>query len=170
MNYQKFENFILQLPRSCATKKHSEPFGKLNLEIVKEALSFLNVDLSELKIIHVAGTNGKGSVCTKIAYALAKSGHLVGLFTSPHLISVRERISLLGSFNLDQQTAIPEKEFQRCGERVLSLFAVEKISCSFFDFLTILAFLWFYEKKVNLVVSEVGIGGRYDSTNFYNLS
>lgn len=166
MNYKEFENFILQLPRSCATKKQSETQGKLNFEIVKEALSFLAIDLSELKFVHVAGTNGKGSVCTKIAHAIAKSGYLVGLFTSPHLISVRERISLVGSFNLDQQTPIPEEEFQRCGERVLRFFVAEKISCGFFDFLVILAFLWFFEKKVNLVVCEVGIGGRYDSTNF----
>lgn len=165
LNYSEFENIILNLPRSSVLKKHQTTYARLNFEIVQEALEYLEVDFAKLKVIHVTGTNGKGSVCCKIAHALAKSGYCVGLFTSPHIISLRERIALLQPLSSQAPTYISEPEFVECGKRVLNFFHQTGQPSSFFDFLTIVAILWFYKHRA-IVVCEVGIGGRFDSTNF----
>lgn len=103
--------------------------------------------------IHVAGTNGKGSVCYKIAAALQAEGFKVGLYTSPHLDSFSERIQVNGE--------------QISGEAILRLLPpILKLGeGSFFDYATALAFTYFAEKKVDIAVIETGIGGRLDSTN-----
>lgn len=166
MNILDIEHFILQLPRSFA-KQGRYPQGELNQEIVKKGLQFLGVDLSPIQVIHVAGTNGKGSVCTKIAYALALSGYQVGLFTSPHLLSVRERIATLQSKRAEVLEIISPQMLEKIGEKVRGYFRSAGIPCTFFDFLTLLALYWFYTNQVDFIVCEAGIGGRYDSTNVF---
>ena len=104
--------------------------------------------------IHVAGTNGKGSTCTKIAKALSLSGHRVGLYTSPHISTPRERISV-------QDELISEESFSRIFSEVFSLFP----KCSFFEMLTAIAFIYFKEKGVDVAVLETGLGGTFDPTN-----
>lgn len=108
--------------------------------------------------VHIAGTNGKGSVSLKIAKALQLSGLKVGLFTSPHLISFRERITING--------VQISKERARAG--ILSLFELsEKIdpAACFFELTTFLAFQYFREEAVDVAVIEAGIGGLCDTTN-----
>ncbi len=168
MNYPEFEAFVLNLPRASAIKSPKQTTLKPNYEVVKKALTYLGVDISSLKIIHVAGTNGKGSVGVKIATSLAASGYSTGLFSSPHLLCIRERISILTAEANPHNKQIPAEDFLAFGVRVLSFHEKHTLTCSFFDFLTILAFLWFYEKKVDVIVCETGIGGRFDSTNFFN--
>lgn len=110
----------------------------------------------KFRSVHVAGTNGKGSVSSMLAAALAGSGLRVGLYTSPHLTDFRERIKLIGP---DGWSMIPrETVFRFLTERDLQ-------DLSFFEITTGLAFLWFAEEQVDIAVIEVGLGGRLDSTN-----
>lgn len=104
--------------------------------------------------IHVGGTNGKGSVCLKIAKTLEKQGYKTGLYTSPHLFSVCERIQVNG-------IPIAKKEMQELFFRVKK----EGANLSFFDVVTMIAFLYFQKQKVDYAVIEVGLGGRFDATN-----
>ena len=106
--------------------------------------------------IHVAGTNGKGSVAEKIAAALRAEGFCVGLYTSPHITSVQERIRIDGKW-------IPEEALFQHLTTVFNAGSSETFS--FFDFLTALAFLYFREEQVDWAVIEVGLGGRLDATN-----
>ncbi|MBQ7442561.1 MAG: bifunctional folylpolyglutamate synthase/dihydrofolate synthase [Bacteroidaceae bacterium] len=108
------------------------------------------------RTIHVAGTNGKGSVSSTLAAILQSAGLKVGLYTSPHLIDFRERIRVNGDM-------IPE---QRVVDFVTDERAFfEPLSPSFFELTTALAFLWFTEQEVDVAVVEVGLGGRLDCTN-----
>lgn len=102
--------------------------------------------------IHVGGTNGKGSVATKIAAVLQNQGYKVGLYTSPHIRTYRERIQINGQM-------IPEAVASGLIEEVFDP------NLSFFDVLTSLAFLYFAREKVDYAVIEVGLGGRLDATN-----
>lgn len=107
------------------------------------------------KIIHVAGTNGKGTVCTLLAHALTSAGHKTGLFISPHLTSPTERIQIDGA-------EISSEDFMRAVETVL---AQEKEPLNLFEVLTAAALVYFAEKKAAYVVLETGLGGRKDPTN-----
>ncbi len=107
------------------------------------------------KIIHVAGTNGKGTVCTLLARTLACAGFQTGLFLSPHLVSPAERIQLNG-------TQISEGDFCVAVQTVL---AQEKEPLNFFEMLTAAAFVYFAQKNAQYVVLETGLGGRKDPTN-----
>ncbi|MFA9389282.1 MAG: folylpolyglutamate synthase/dihydrofolate synthase family protein [Prolixibacteraceae bacterium] len=110
------------------------------------------------KTIHVAGTNGKGSVSHMLASILQSAGYKVGLYTSPHLKDYRERIRLNGE--MISQVAV-------CNfiERFRSLNVNEKIEPSFFELSVAMAFDYFSNEKVDVAVIEVGLGGRLDSTN-----
>ncbi len=118
----------------------------------------LNNPHFDFKSIHIAGTNGKGSVATKIAKALSFSGYKTALFTSPHISSYRERITIDGKL-------ISKKDFKTLLKKIFSLQKKLKIYLSFFDITTILAFLYFSKKKVDFAIIETGIGGRIDATN-----
>lgn len=108
--------------------------------------------------IHVAGSNGKGSVTTKIAKALEYSGLKVGLYTSPHISTFRERISINGN-------KISEEEIESYLSRVFSVMDQKNHSASFFEITTLLAFYYFAESAVDIAVIETGLGGRLDATN-----
>lgn len=110
----------------------------------------------QLQAIHVAGTNGKGSTSHLIAAALQASGRKVGLFTSPHLVSLTERIRINGQ-------PIPEEEVAAFVEKHREL--LDELQPSFFETMTVMAFDYFVREKVNIAVVEVGLGGRLDSTN-----
>ncbi|OJU81236.1 MAG: hypothetical protein BGO10_03270 [Chlamydia sp. 32-24] len=114
--------------------------------------------LKDLKIIHVAGTNGKGSVCTKIAKALEYDGYKTGLFTSPHISTFRERIQINGHM-------ISESEVESHLNKLFSLIEENQITATFFEVTFILALLHFAFHKVDYVVLETGLGGRLDATN-----
>ena len=106
--------------------------------------------------IHVAGTNGKGSVATLIAAALREAGLRVGLYTSPHLISFRERIQVNG---------IPISETAVSAWTTYLTPAIEAHQATFFEATTAMAFAHFAAREVDIAVIEVGLGGRLDSTN-----
>ena len=108
--------------------------------------------------IHITGTNGKGSVSLKIATALQATGLRVGLYTSPHISSFRERIQING-------VLISEEFVAAFLPKLFSFIEKESIQPSFFELLTALAFAYFAKEKVDIAVVEVGAGGRLDATN-----
>ncbi len=110
---------------------------------------------SKYKIIHVAGTNGKGTVCTLLAHVLTCAGFQTGLFVSPHLIRPTERIQLNG-------VQISEEDFTTAVQTVL---AQEEEPLNFFEILTAAAFVYFAQKNAQYVVLETGLGGQKDPTN-----
>ena len=114
-----------------------------------------------LSCVHVAGTNGKGSVCSMLAASLAASGRAVGLYTSPHLHDFRERIKIIEG---DRMRMIPREDVWEFLESYDSCLEGR----SFFEITTGLAFWWFARQEVDLAVIEVGLGGRLDSTNIIN--
>lgn len=131
---------------------------KCTLENVKKANATLNFPDKTFKSIHIAGTNGKGSVTTKIAYSLTYSGYKTGLYTSPHISSYRERIAIDGVY-------ISKGESTKILNEIFKLQKDLKIYLSFFEITTLLAFVYFSRKKVDFAVLETGLGGRLDATN-----
>lgn len=109
-----------------------------------------------LKAIHVAGTNGKGSTSHLIAAALQAAGYKVGLFTSPHLVSLTERIRINGQ-------PIPEDEVAAFVTQHKAF--LDELQPSFFETMTAMGFAYFVKEEVDIAVVEVGLGGRLDSTN-----
>ena len=132
---------------------------KPGLENIKKLCDFFGNPQDSLKMIHIGGTNGKGSTSNMLASILQESGYKVGLYTSPHLVDFRERIKINGeSCN---------KEFVHQFIQKLKDLPSE-IQPSFFEFTTIMAFEYFKEHEVDFAVIEVGLGGRLDSTNIIN--
>lgn len=138
---------------------------KSDLDRMHAAYSMLDLDLSSTKKIHVAGTNGKGSVCSYLTHILMKQGLKVGTYTSPYLLVFNERIKLnfenindldlldlmnhIYQFNLDFEKSYGE-------------------SLSFFELMTLMAFRYYEKQKVDVMIIEVGLGGRLDATNILN--
>lgn len=137
---------------------------KFGLDNVRAVLSSLDNPQKKYPSVHVAGTNGKGSVCAMLSQVLMEHDFRPGLFTSPHLITVRERIQIAGEL-------ITEKEFSRHLTRLRGV--VEDLIASktllspptYFEVLSCLAFQHFAEEGVDIAILEVGMGGRFDATN-----
>lgn len=132
--------------------------GSYSLEHIKKFHEAFGRPADDLKIIHVAGTNAKGTVTYKMAKMLELSGHKVGMFLSPHLFSWRERVQINGQL-------ISKED---CGKFVEMVQELEKelgTDLTFFEFFTMLAFFHFKQQKVDAAVMEVGLGGRLDATN-----
>ena len=129
---------------------------KADLKNIIALSETLNNPEKKFKSIHVAGTNGKGSVSHMIASVLQESGYKTGLFTSPHLKDFRERIRINGQM-IDEETITDFIENHKSSFNV--------IEPSFFEWTTALAFKYFEKEKVDIAVIETGLGGRLDSTN-----
>ncbi len=132
---------------------------KLGLDAMHSFMARVGNPERSLKTVHVAGTNGKGSVSMTLMTILSRAGYRVGLYTSPHLSSVRERFRINDSF-------ITEEKFAELSTRIREVLGDDKIT--YFEFTTALAFLWFSEEDLDLVVLETGLGGRLDATNIVN--
>lgn len=129
----------------------------LGLEDIKKLLEELNNPHTKFKSIHVAGTNGKGSVSAMVAAILQKAGHKVGLYTSPHLIRFNERIKINNANISDLKLARLTEKIKPIAEKIKGI--------TYFELTTAAAFLYFAEQKVDYAVIEVGLGGRLDATN-----
>jgi len=127
---------------------------RLGLERVHAACEFFGRPERSFEVIHVAGTNGKGTVCAFVASMVQASGKKVGLYTSPHLVNFSERIRING--NPIEPDALAE---------LLSAVMDARDDLTFFEVATVAAFLAFKEAGVELAVLEVGLGGRLDATN-----
>lgn len=137
--------------RSSGGKKGSLP-------TLKKAAKKLGVLPATYKTVLIAGTNGKGTTAFLLAEIAKKNGLKVGLFTSPHIFDIRERICVNG-------VKISQSDFCKCLEKVLS---AEEKPLKFFELLTLSALVYFKQKKVDFAVLECGIGGLKDSTNIIN--
>ena len=131
---------------------------KLGLENIRKLIRSIPKPIDQLPIIHVAGTNGKGSTCAFIDSILRKHGEKIGLFTSPHLISFCERIRVNGK-------PISEREISKRINDIKTLVNDWNEEPTFFEITTALALEYFVDEKVDAAVLEVGLGGRLDSTN-----
>lgn len=130
-------------------------FGsKPGLERITALLHALDNPQDSLKFIHVAGTNGKGSVCTMLSNIYMKAGLKTGLYTSPFVVDFRERIQINGEYIEKEILASLTEKVKATG-----------ITVTEFEFITALAMLYFKEKKCDIVILETGLGGRFDATN-----
>lgn len=132
-------------------------FGiKLGLDNINELLKRLGNPQIDYKVIHIAGTNGKGSTASMVESALLEKGFSVGKYTSPHIEKFNERIVL-------NRIAISDKEIVEYYLKIKE--ASKDIPITFFEATTAMMFLYFSHKKIDYLVLEVGLGGRYDATN-----
>lgn len=132
----------------------------LGLERVQKALELMGNPQNKLKFIHVAGTNGKGSVCAMLSAILGQS-YKVGLFTSPHVFEYTERIKI-------NDIQIEKEIFAKGVNKIIELADKNQIHLTEFEIITVLAFDYFAENNVDIVVLETGLGGRLDATNIIN--
>ncbi len=134
-----------------------ERFGiKKGLGRTRRLLSAVGNPQDNLSAIHVAGTNGKGSVCAMLASVLTGAGFKTGLYTSPHLLRFNERIRINGRPITDNELARSVREIRKMPEAQ---------GATFFEFTTVIAFKYFLERDVDIAVIETGMGGRWDATN-----
>ena len=110
----------------------------------------------QLRTIHIAGTNGKGSTSSMLASILRSAGYRVGLYTSPHLIKFNERITINEQLISDDEIILFLDKYHD---------EIDRIQSTFFETTTVMALNYFYQKKVDIAIIEVGLGGRLDSTN-----
>ena len=156
-------------PKSDNVSKAVEKIGQfdkfgsvLGLERVSELLRRLGNPQEDLKIIHIAGTNGKGSVSRFVYSTLRQAGYKVGIYSSPYLEVFNERIEADGQYISDEQL---ERYTDMASKIAKEMCDEGLLSPTEFDVVTAIAFMYFKEKNLDYVVLEVGLGGRGDSTN-----
>ena len=157
MNYRETENWILnRLPfyQSQGLKAY-----KPGIDNIRFFVEQLNLNLLEIKFIHVGGTNGKGSTCAYLSSIIQESGYKVGLFTSPHFFDFRERIKV-NNKKIEKDFII--KFIQE------NIELIEELNLSFFELSFGMSLYYYFEQKVDYAVIEVGLGGRLDATNIIN--
>ena len=154
MEYKDIENWILnKLP---FYQNSGSVAYKPGLENINKFINKLNLSNNQLKFIHVAGTNGKGSTCSYISSILQESKFEVGIFSSPHYYDYRERIKI-NNHKIEKGYIISfVKEYKTL---------VEELELSFFEFSFGLCLSYFSQKKIDYAIIEVGLGGRLDATN-----
>ena len=163
MTYDEAVRALLALGRELASPQHArvQKFGLENITILAEALG--NPQQAS-PCIHIAGTNGKGSTAAMLESILEQAGFRTGLYTSPHLERINERIRIAGE-------DISDEAFARAWDKVHG--AIEKLMASaklaahptFFECITAIAFVAFADARVEFAIYEVGLGGRLDATN-----
>ncbi len=153
MNYRDIVKYIDEIPKFTS---------KNPLDHTKALLARLDNPQNKMKVIHVAGTNGKGSTCAYLDSMLRAGGYRVGLFTSPHLVKINERFKIDGEM-------ISDEIFTRAFNRVLEVIEAAKADGldhpSYFETLFLMGMLIFQESGVEYVILETGLGGRLDATN-----
>lgn len=152
-SYEEAEEYILQIPKFA--KKNS-------LDVTKQFYERLGSPAKQIKTIHVAGTNGKGSVCSYLNGILTEGGYSVGMFTSPHLVTMRERICISGLLASKKEFL---EAFCYVMERVEEVQTEEQYHPTFFEILFFIAMVIFEKRKPDYLILETGLGGRLDTTN-----
>jgi dihydrofolate synthase/folylpolyglutamate synthase len=154
----RFMQTLTDFERLRIVRYNNETF---NLDRMRTLLKKLGNPQEQFRSVHIAGTKGKGSTCAMVAAMLQATGYKVGLYTSPHLVDVRERICINGEM-------ISQADFARLVRLVEPILAKSRPMPTYFDVMTAIAFKYFAENKVELAVVETGLGGRLDSTNVIN--
>lgn len=154
--YQEAVDYLYgQTPQFQSIGADAYKPGLQTVSMLAEA--FGNPHLS-YPVVHVAGTNGKGSTSHTLASVLQAAGYRVGLYTSPHLVDFRERMRVNGRMISEERVASFVGNYR-------SSELSDSLSPSFFELTTVMAFDWFRQMKVDIAIIEVGLGGRLDSTN-----
>ena len=157
MNYKQTENWILnRLPfyQSQGSKAY-----KPGLDNIRSFIDHLNINIQDIKLIHIGGTNGKGSTCAYLSSIIQESGYKVGTFTSPHFFDYRERIKV--NNNKIEKGFI--SKFIEANRDI-----IEKLELTFFELSFGMSLSYYIEKNVDYAIIEVGLGGRLDATNIIN--
>jgi dihydrofolate synthase/folylpolyglutamate synthase len=158
---QRFWEFVVNYSEAIQFLYGLQMFGaNFGLENTRQLAALAGNPQEKLRFIHVAGTNGKGSTCAMLESIYRAAGLRVGLFTSPHLVSFRERIQV-------NRQLIPENELVRLVEEIqplLKKFPADN-HLTLFEVVTVMALKFFAEQKCDLVIWETGLGGRLDATN-----
>jgi dihydrofolate synthase/folylpolyglutamate synthase len=154
----RFLNTLSDYERLRIVRYNNDTF---NLDRMRLLLRKLSNPQDRYRSVHIAGTKGKGSTCAMVAGMLQACGYKVGLYTSPHLVDIRERIQINGEM-------ISQADFARMARLVEPIVAHSKPVPSYFDALTAMAFKYFAERKIDIAIVETGLGGRLDSTNVIN--
>ncbi len=155
MNYQKAISYINSLYNY---EKDTKKKKKFSLKIIRHLARLYKNPQEKLNIVHVAGTKGKGTVSYFLANILRNAGYTVGLYTSPHITTIRERIKI-------NQENISMEDFAAQVTRLRNIINKSRLKPSYFEALTIIALDYFKRKKVGLAIIETGLGGRLDATN-----
>lgn len=139
-----------------------QKFGiKLELDRIKNILDELENPQESYKIIHVGGSNGKGSVCNYISSILIESGYKVGTYLSPHLHDIKERITI----NKEKISIIDFTENTNKIKPIVEKMKKKRNCPTYFEILTSISFQYFKQKNIDYAIVEVGLGGKYDATN-----
>ena len=154
MNYQDCLNYMYE--RLPMFQNIGKTAFKKDLTNTLALLESIGNPHKQIKCIHIAGTNGKGSVSSMLASILSQAGYKTGLYTSPHLIDFTERIRINGHCILQSEVIKFISKTQ---------IHIERIQPSFFELTVAMAFDYFNQEKVDIAIIEVGLGGRLDSTN-----
>ncbi len=147
---------------SFRTKKRRE-----NIEDLKEFFSILNIEFSKTKIIHIAGTNGKGSTASYIENILIEANYKVCKFTSPHILKYNERI-IFNKNMIEDEEIIENYNFIMKKIKEINFNRKEKLDFNFFEITFFMAMLYFSKKNPDFIILETGLGGRLDATNIIN--
>ena len=172
MNYKQSEEYVLNIPKF---RKEG------SIEQTRKFYEFLGKPGKSATIIHVAGTNGKGSVCSYMNAVLTEAGYKVGMFTSPHLMSVRERMRIGNTLISEQEFVfvyeklekqlelynknICENGSEQTSEKENTSKIQGKYLPTFYENFFFMAMLYFEEQKTDIIILETGLGGRLDATN-----
>jgi dihydrofolate synthase/folylpolyglutamate synthase len=154
-NAMRFLETLTDYERLRIVRYNTQNF---DLDRMRHLLKKLGNPQEHYKSVHIAGTKGKGSTCAMVANMLHANGYKVGLYTSPHLVDIRERIQING-------VMISHADFSRLIRLVEPIVMRAKPMPTFFDVMTAVAFKYFAEHKIDIAVVETGLGGRLDSTN-----
>ena len=154
---EMIEKLFVRFPSFQKSGASAYKPGIANMEFID---SMMGHPHRNYRIVHVAGTNGKGSVSNMLASALAADGHKVGLYTSPHIIDFRERMRVVCDSSFSYVSKQYVWDFLHKWQDTF-----DHLDLSFFEITTIMALQWFADEKVDYVVLETGLGGRLDSTN-----
>ncbi|MCD4827162.1 MAG: bifunctional folylpolyglutamate synthase/dihydrofolate synthase [Acholeplasmataceae bacterium] len=138
---------------------------KTDLTRMKAAYQMMNLSFNDIKFIHVAGTNGKGSVCSYLTHILLEQGLSVGTYTSPYLVDFNERIRIDGQMIDDHALLTEINEIAQFNE-IFNQSYQEHLA--FFELLTLMALNYYSKKQVDVIIMEVGLGGLLDATNVIN--
>ncbi len=138
---------------------------KTDLKRMAYAIELLKLSFADQKLIHVAGTNGKGSVCAYLTHMLLEKGLTVGTYTSPYLISFNERIQINGKPIDDEDLLIELNFIKSFNDQFIEIYGE---NLAFFELITLSTLHYYHQKDVDVIIMEVGLGGLLDATNVIN--
>ncbi len=165
-DYEQAMEYLFSRINYERIQPQGKPAKAFKLERMQKLLDIIGNPQTEIPVIHIAGTKGKGSTAAMIAEILQRAGYRTGLFTSPHISKYEERIQVNGIMPSTESMIDLIRKMQKSAEQMEQL--SEPMPPTFFEITTAIAWLYFIQKNVDVAIMEVGLGGRLDSTNICN--